>query len=140
MLHLSGEEGWLKPSLLAILFWGLWGFLTKVAGAKVHWQTMMIFLSIATISIALFGKLQRPTLDVYHVAGFASGIACALGYLFFYQAITKGQASVVVPFTSLYVAVSVILAFIILLEPITLKKLLGIACAVIAMILLTGQD
>ncbi len=136
MPDVSCGGGWLRPSLLAILFWGLWGFLTKVAGSKVQWQTMLIFLSIGTIVIAFIGRPSRPGFDVYHLAGFASGIACALGYLFFYQAITKSQASIVIPFTSLYIAVSAILAFVILMEPLTLKKILGIAFAMVAMVLL----
>lgn len=138
MLDSTGGGGWLKPSLLAIVFWGLWGFLTKLSGTRVPLQTMLIFLSLGTITIALIGKPDNIEFDLYHLAALASGFTCALGYLFFYKAITRGQASVVVPFTSLYVAIASILAFIILSEPITLKKLLGITFAVIAMILLSG--
>ncbi len=130
--------GWLKPSLLALLFWGLWGFLTKVGSDKVSWQTMLLYFGICTIVIALVGyKGIAFGHDKYHLAALLAGIAVTLGYVYFFIAISKGSATTVIPVTSLYVALASILAFIFLAEPITIKKVLGILCAISAVILLS---
>ena len=63
-------------------------------------------------------------------------MAGALGFLFFYHALARGPATVVIPVTALYVALAAVLAFVFLAEPITVKKLVGLACAIAAMMLL----
>ncbi len=139
-MELLNGGGWLKPSLFALFFWGIWGFLTKIGAEKVPWQTTMIYFGVCTIIIAFIGgpNLSLKTFDGYHLASLAAGVAVALGYLYFFIAISRGSASNVIPLTSLYVAVSSILAFLILAEPLTLKKMLGIICAIAAMFLLAG--
>ena len=132
------EGGWLKPSLLALFFWGLWGFLTKLGAQKVPWQTMLIFFALGTLVIGLLSKPTIQDFGRYHLVGIAAGMSCALGFMYFYIAIARGSASVVIPVTSLYVAVASLMAFILLAEPLTLKKILGILSAIIAIVLLSG--
>ena len=132
------EGGWLKPSLLALFFWGLWGFLTKLGAQKVPWQTMLIFFALGTLAIGLLSKPTFQGFGRYHLIGIAAGMSCAIGFMYFYIAIARGSASVVIPVTSLYVAVSSLMAFILLAEPLTLKKVLGILSAIVAIVLLSG--
>ncbi len=138
MTELFSEGGWLRPSLLALLFWGLWGLLTKIGADKVPWQTMLIFFSLGALMVGLIAKPTMPTLDRYHLIGLLAGISCAFGFMFFYIAIARGEASVVIPVTSLYVAVATIMAFLLLAEPLTIKKTLGILSAIVAIVLLSG--
>ena len=130
--------GWLKPSLFALFLWGLWGFLTKLGAEKVPWQTMMIFFAVCTLIGGLAAGPIHFKLDAWHLAGLGAGLAGALGFVYFFIALSRGPASAVIPITSLYVAVTSLLAFLVLSEPITLKKALGIGSAVIAVLLLTG--
>ncbi|MCX6639921.1 MAG: DMT family transporter [bacterium] len=130
--------GWLKPSLFALFFWGWWGFLTKLGAERIHWQTMMICFGAATVIFALFPGTPRIKLELWSLVGVGAGIAGALGFLYFFMALDRGPATVVIPLTSLYVTISSILAFVLLAEPITLKKICGIGCAVLAIILLSG--
>lgn len=135
-MELFNGGGWLKPSLLALLFWGIWGFLTKVGAQKVPWQTTMMLFGICTFIGGILCGIQKPVFDGYYLASVGAGITGAIGFLYFFNALSKGPATVVIPLTSLYVAVASILAFIILAEPLTVKKILGILCAIAAMILL----
>ena len=128
--------GWLKPSLLALLFWGLWGFLTKLGAEKVPWQSTMLYFGGFTLLFALIAGPCRMQADSHHLWSLLAGIAGAVGFLFFFVALSRGPATVVIPMTSLYVAVAAILAFLILQEPLTVKKVLGIGCAIAAVILL----
>ncbi|MBU0518657.1 DMT family transporter [bacterium] len=138
MMDLLNGGGWLRPSLLALFFWGLWGFLTKLSSDRVPWQMLMVLFGICTLLGGLAAGPLKFKFDLWHGVGLAAGLAGALGFLYFYIAISRGQASTVIPLTSLYVAVASVLAFVLLAEPVTLKKLLGIVFAIIAMVLLSG--
>lgn len=54
-----------------------------------------------------------------------SGIATGLSWLFYYKALQMGDASVVVPIDKFSVVISMVLAFVILKEAITLKTVIG---------------
>ncbi len=138
MLELLTGGGWLKPSLFALFFWGLWSFLTKLGAEKVPWQTMMIFFAVCTLIGGLASGPMKFKLDGWHMIGLAAGLAGALGFVFFFLALSRGPASTVIPITSLYVAVASVLAFILLAEPLTIKKMLGILSAILAIVLLSG--
>jgi transporter family protein len=98
----------------------------------------MVLYGICILVFGIVAGPEKPKLDLYHLIALVAGITGALGFLYFFLALSKGPATVVIPLTSLYVAVSSILALLILSEPLTLKKGLGIISAVLAMILLTG--
>jgi bacterial/archaeal transporter family protein len=134
---------WVSYSLIALFFWGFWGFCEKVASRSVIPGNLIILstlggLSVFPVYLLLFARQfkfswQNP--DYY--MSLAGGMAGAVGGVFFYFAISKGEASRVVTLTSLYPMISVILAFLFLNEALTAQKIAGIACAVAAMILLT---
>ncbi|MCU0598182.1 MAG: EamA family transporter [Desulfobacterales bacterium] len=134
---------WVSYSIIALCFWGLWGFCEKVASRSVIPGNLIILstlgsLSIFPIYLTLFARefkfsWQNP--DYY--MSLAGGMAGAVGGVFFYFAISKGEASRVVTLTSLYPMISVILASLFLNEALTLQKIAGIACAMAAMVLLT---
>lgn len=54
-----------------------------------------------------------------------SGIATGLSWLFYYKALQLGEASKVVPIDKFSVVISMILAFIVLKEAITIKTIIG---------------
>jgi uncharacterized membrane protein len=60
-----------------------------------------------------------------------------IGVIFFYRALSTGDASRVVVFTALYPLIAVILSVLILHESITLYKVIGIVCALAAVIFLS---
>ena len=66
-----------------------------------------------------------------------AGLAMALGLLFFFEALGRGPATVVVPLTALYPAITVLLSRVFLQEPLTLRHLAGLALALAAAWLLS---
>ena len=87
-------------------------------------------------------------LAVLHMVGFklqvdSRGILYALlvgifgmvATLYFIVALSKGSVSVVLTITAGYPAVSILLAFLILKEPITFRQCIGIALAIVAIAL-----
>ena len=66
-----------------------------------------------------------------------TALAMAVGLLFFFEALARGSATVVVPLTALYPAVAVVLSRIFLQEALTLRHLAGLALAMAAVWLLS---
>lgn len=54
-----------------------------------------------------------------------SGIMTGLSWIFYFKAISEGPLSVIAPIDKLSVALTIILAFIFLNEPVTLKAVIG---------------
>lgn len=54
-----------------------------------------------------------------------SGIMTGLSWIFYFKAISEGPLSVIAPIDKLSVALTIVLAFIFLNEPVTLKAVIG---------------
>ena len=104
--------------------WGLWGFFGKLALEK-RMPPTTVFLAETVISalIAIFlllaivqrqdGQSLFSTINVY---GILSGVALAVGLLFYYFALQDAKVTVIVPLTATYPVVAVLLAFVLLRE------------------------
>lgn len=134
-------KDWLIFSLLALLLWGLWGFFPKLASNYISSKSFLIYDIIGTVAIGVIVlfvtgfKLETHNLGITY--GILAGIAGTLGLLFFLFAISKGKVSIIAPLTALYPVVTILLAFLILKEPITLKQGIGIVLALVSILLLS---
>ncbi|MHA1712384.1 MAG: EamA family transporter [Candidatus Freyarchaeota archaeon] len=132
---------WLLLCLLTMLCWGLWGFFIKMAASHFTWQQIFIIRSIVTfLATVLVYMTLKPRIDV-HSPGLGytlmAGTAGTIALLAFYMALERGKAIIVVPLTSLYPVVTVVLSYLILQEKVTPMKGLGILLALIALILIS---
>lgn len=132
---------WFKFALLALLSWGFWGFFPKLATNSLDPRSALVYEVIGVAIIGLLALILVGFKPEFHTKGvtFAilAGIAGSLGALFFLFAVSKGKASVIVPMTALYPLVTILLAFLILKEPITIKQGIGIILALSAVVLLS---
>jgi transporter family protein len=132
---------WLGFSLLALALWGVWGFLGKVATQ--HLPSQVVYLltisgHLVVVGYLLVGGLGPVAWQPWGVgAALGSGIAMAVALLFFFEALARGPAVVVVPLTALYPAVTVVLSRIFLQETLSLRHLAGLALALAAVWLLS---
>jgi bacterial/archaeal transporter family protein len=131
---------WLIFALLATLSWGLWGLFPKLAVGGMRPQSVQLYQLIGTAAIGLvnlvllgFRVETQPRGVLYGILG---GVAGAVGSLLFLFAVNKGRASVVVVTTALYPLVTITLAALLLREPITLKQGVGMALALLALVLM----
>jgi transporter family protein len=129
---------------LTILLWGFWGFAGKVALER-RMPPTSVFLAEVFISalaaapvLVMLSRTQgaAPLLTAWNVFGLASGAGLALGLLCYYLALERSHASILVPLTALYPAVSVILSFVFLSERPTGPQWVGVGLAIAATILL----
>ena len=132
---------WLGFSLLALGLWGVWAFLGKVASQHLSSQVVYLLAISGHLLVAgyiLVGGLGAVAWQPWGVgAALGSGIAMAVALLFFYEALARGSATLVVPLTALYPAVAVVLSRIFLQEALTLRHLAGLALALAAVWLLS---
>ncbi len=135
-------KDWLVLALSASLIWGLWGFLGKIASKTIESQNLLIISSLGSaialpITLLLFHKyFNFPINSSPHYVALVSGFLGGIGALFFFLAISKGDASKVVVITAMYPVVTILLSFIFLKEPMSLEKVLGIGLAIAAVIIL----
>ncbi len=132
-------SSWLLFAILALIAWGLWGFFPKLATKYLDVKSIFIYelIGVAVIGIAVLAIEGGVPNFSYKGFIFAilTGAAGSLGALFFLFALKKGIASVVVALTALYPLISLVLLYLIIREPLTLKQALGIVFALVAMVL-----
>jgi transporter family protein len=136
------KADWLLFSFLALFLWGIWGFFAKIAthymspsSVYLYGLTGALLVGIFTVSFLGFRFEAHPIGIIYSIS---AGILSGLAIISFYFAMQGGRASVVVAMTALYPLVTLLLSSIILKEHITLKQIIGIFFAIIAMVLLAG--
>ena len=133
--------GWLHFSLTALLLWGVWGFLSKVAEQNLPPEAVYLIAITGHIPVVGFLLAQRSLAVPWQPAGIAAaagaGIAMGFGLLFFFRALAGAEAAVVVPLTALYPLVTVILGWLLLHEAFTLRRLAGVILALAAVWLLS---
>lgn len=133
-------SAWLIYSVISVLAWGTWGIVLKFAYSGAGWRQVYFFSAIASFLLALTiflftrGEVKFDKPIVYALI---AGLLGGLGYIFFIRALETGKASVVIPLTALYPAVTAVLAVIILGEKLTPTQTLGILLAILAVYLLS---
>ena len=133
-------------SLLTILLWGFWGFFGKLALEKRMAPTTVFVaetLVSALIAVVFFFVVYRsgaqpPLYSTVNIYGILSGVALAVGLLFYYLALQGGNVSIVVPLTATYPVVAVLLGYVLLRERPTALQWIGVILVVVGAVLLVS--
>ena len=136
-------QAWLLYSLLCLILWGLWGFALKIAYQNLSWTQTYFLSSLASFTlmlvIILYYRIKLPPMNTAAIAAIIAGIFGGAGYLFFVKALEQGKASIVIPLTALYPAITAIIALVVLREKISFYQGIGILLAILASILLSTK-
>lgn len=124
-----------------IVFWGLWGFFSKLAVSKIGFHAglyyaITLFAFITTY--LLFTKQLLPLNFNSQGILFAllAGVSGGTATIFLYLLLGKNPAGLVVAVTALYPIVTLILSMIFLKESLTLPQTMGFILAMAALILM----
>lgn len=124
-----------------IVFWGFWGFFSKLAVEKIGFHAglyyaITLFAFIATY--LFFTNQLFPLKFAPHGILFAllAGISGGTATIFLYLLLGKNPAGLVVAITALYPIVTLILSMIFLKETLTLPQTIGFALALVALVLM----
>jgi len=123
---------WITYSLLAAFFASAVAILAKIGIEGVNSNVAVAIRTIVVVVMAwgivfVTGK-HSEIADITQKSWIfliLSGLATGLSWLFFYKALQLGDASKVVPIDKLSVVITMILAFVILGEAVTVKTIIG---------------
>ena len=129
---------WFLYAILTVVLWGIWGFIPrKLANLPAEQSQAISTLGLIPIMIALTFRLPKGSGAKVRrgcAIAIASGLVGSLGQLTFYRLMSAGEsAATVVPLTSLYPLVTVVLAVLLLNERLNGVQTAGIALALVAM-------
>ena len=123
---------WVFFALISALFAALTSILAKIGIKDVNSN---LATAIRTLVIVVFAWgivfFQGVHKDLTNISRFSiiflilSGIATGMSWLFYFRALQLGEASKVVPIDKLSLVITLILAFIILKEKVSLSVILG---------------
>jgi transporter family protein len=132
-------------ALVPILFWGLSGFLQKVATNHLSPEAAGLVYLGAFVPVGLFFALREPwpgALDARTWAiVLAIGFFLAFGNFAILAAFARGgKAAVITPLGSLYPMISVPIAVLLLRETVTKREIVGIAFALASVAALSWES
>jgi transporter family protein len=130
---------WTLPTLGALILWGLWGFIPKITTKYIAPQSAIVYEVMGGILVAaIVLVLLNFRLDT-HPKGIALAITTGMlgfvGALCFLTAVSQGPVTLVATLSALYPVVSIALANFVLHETITIRQGVGIALALLSVIL-----
>jgi transporter family protein len=138
----TASTRWLIPTLSYVVMVGLLGVTTKLALEDMRWPKLVLWTAFAyaVIAIGLVGAGQRR-LDLNRGAAFAaaSGVLAACALIMLFLALDAGEVSRVVPITSSYPVVTVLLAAALLAERVTARRLGATVLVVLGVMLLSVE-
>jgi transporter family protein len=132
--------GWLLPALGYVVLVGITGVTTKVALRTIDWQQVVYWVPVAYIGFSLLIWLVYHKPMVLGAGGgwaIVSAICAAGGLIFLFYALSKGDASVVVPVTSAYPIITLIGAAIFLSESITVPRVVGTVLVIAGVVVIS---
>jgi len=123
---------WVLFSMGSLAAWGVGGFLRKQATAHISPWVIVVFQSLtvmllATIAIVICGGPVITTEAV--LLAIAGGSFQFLANISLAFSLARGPASIVVPVTSMYPVVTLVLAFLFLGETISAMQAIGLVCS-----------
>jgi transporter family protein len=132
-------KDWRLLIVIYLFLTGIWGVLIKIASTYLNPYTMsFVALTSAWVTV---GAISFSKINLQSHFGVAMAVLCGclggISALLFYHVLKMVPASVVIPISSLYIVVTVVLSYFVLGELISVKKILGIVFGLIAMALLT---
>jgi transporter family protein len=126
-----------------IVAWGTWGVFSKLAVDRIDqqvlvWGSLIVVPAIVLIYLSATGQLAPLTMHAPGITFAAlGGVGAALGTICFYLLLARERASLAVPMTSLYPALTVILSVLFLKEQLNGVHVLGVVFALAAVALLS---
>lgn|SRR5574337_331425 len=136
----------MSPTMLIILTivgWGIGSFLYKPANENMHPIMVSTIVTgiyiIATPFAFLFLKFDKTINTTGILFSLAGGLMMAVGSLGYMFALKKGGAGEITAITAVYPALTLALSMIFLNEDLTWRKGIGIALALISLLVLSWK-
>lgn len=132
-------DNWLTTAFIAFLLFGLWGFFPKLAVNYISPGSAIVYGLIGNIAVGLLALKLVGFRPEVHPKGILyavlTGVTGMLGTLFFFYSVKNGKVSVVASLTALYPLITILLAHLVLREPISPRQVTAMFLALISLYL-----
>lgn len=134
---------WLFFALLSAIFAALTSILAKIGISGVNSNLATAIRTVVVVLMAwgmvFLTNTQKGIFDISKKSWLfliLSGLATGASWLCYYKALQIGEASKVVPVDKLSVVITLILAFLLLHEPFTVKSFIGCVCITVGTLIM----
>lgn len=129
----------IRYAFIALVGWGFWAIGSKLLTRYFNTLSTTFWISFWSILFLSVFLIFRRNLAVNRYVFYAIpvGFVSLVAIIAFYRALKTGPASVVLPLTNMYVILPVLFGFIVLKEPITVPRVVGIVLAIVATVFLS---
>mgnify|MGYP005849479271 CR=1 FL=1 len=135
-------QTWIFPACLTIVLWGFWGFLPKITTRYIQPSSAIVYEVLGGALIAAIALFFLKVQPEFHVKGtilaVITGILGFAGAFCFLVAVSRGPVSLVATVSALYPVISIILAMMILKEPLSTQQAIGMGFALLSILLITA--
>ena len=140
-------EKWALYAVISMVFAGITAILAKFgmkdlsSDAALSIRTAVVFAIITANAVLIqhsFREIKQTSLNNILFLSL-SGITAALSWIFYYRAVKEGQVSIVSYIDKASILITLLLSFLILKEPFTLKVLLGGSFILVGLIILAWK-
>ncbi|MBI4370007.1 MAG: EamA family transporter [Elusimicrobia bacterium] len=130
---------WLACSLGAVVFWASWSYCLKIAVSKAGWASATaVSVWAEAAALLVFLPIVFKSMDKSGLAwSVAAGLCGVIGLGLFNKALSLGQLALVVPVTSFYTILAVVLGTVFLGEALNLRQITGCILALAAVFLVS---
>lgn len=131
-------SSWRLLVIYYIVIAGLWGFFLKIIGRHLDWKTTMfyVWIGVSVVYLVFITKKVDFAWSRFHLFAIFTGILAALSAMAFYKALSLMPGSLIVPLSSLYIVITVVLCLVFLKEVISFRIISGIILSIISIMLL----
>jgi bacterial/archaeal transporter family protein len=132
---------WWPLCAACLALWGIWGFLSKLLADRVGAIESQLLFTMGMLPAALIGIIGLAGRELVKSRrgigyGLLNGVLTGVGTLCFFEALSKGPASMVTPMIAAFPLVTVALAIVLLKERLAWWQAAGALFAVAGMALL----
>uniref|UniRef100_A0A6M3KLE9 EamA domain-containing protein n=1 Tax=viral metagenome TaxID=1070528 RepID=A0A6M3KLE9_9ZZZZ len=119
---------WIIAAGLSGLAYAVWAFCLRAGTASHNWKQVLFFAAVAEMLVILVYAWPKTAVQAGAVGwGLGAGLAAVVGYILIVYALSVSSHSMPVVVSHIYPALAVVMAFIILHEPMSLERWLGVA-------------
>jgi transporter family protein len=132
-------QNWRIWMIVYLVLLGVWGVMVKVASVRLNALTVTFVSTTAAWLTVVFFSLPRLNFSSRFGVSIAllCGVIGGITSIIFYGVLKYAPASIVIPLTTLYILVTVVLSYALLGETISLRQAAGILLGIAAVFLLT---
>ncbi|MGI9556741.1 MAG: EamA family transporter [Solirubrobacterales bacterium] len=139
-LRSVSAAAWLAPTVAFIAVAGPFGVVGKLALDEMAWQELLLWTTIAYMivsTVILAGWRRGVTFEPATKWGIVAGVFIVGTFLTVSLALERGPASQVIPVTASYPVFTAILAYFILREHLTARRLAGTGLVIAGVVLVS---